>query len=83
MVQIHFKLGKGYFFNVAVNTVCRLSHEILRPAVWPEWMRLGLSVNRLWFENFHEAPSIFGSYFKFWCASYQTFSEIRRISEKD
>ncbi len=28
-------------------------------------------VNRLWFYNFYEAPLIFGSYFKFWCASYQ------------
>jgi hypothetical protein len=25
---------------------------------------------------FYEAPSIFSSYCKFWCASYQTFSEI-------
>jgi hypothetical protein len=39
-------------------------------------------VNRLWFLNFYEAPSIFGSYFKFWCASYQTFSEILRISRE-
>ncbi len=49
-----------------------LSHEIFRPVFWPVWMRLGLDVNRLWFYNFYEAPSIFGSYFKFWCASYQT-----------
>ena len=50
---------------------------------WPVWMHLGLNVNRLWFLTFFEAPLIFGNYFKFWCASYQTFSEIRRISEKD
>jgi hypothetical protein len=54
-----------------------LSHEIFRPAFWPVWMRPGLNVNRLWFFNFYEAPSIFGSYFKFWCASYQTFSSRR------
>jgi hypothetical protein len=40
-------------------------------------MHLGLNVNRMWFLNLYEAPSIFiSSYFKFWCASYQTFSEI-------
>jgi hypothetical protein len=33
--------------------------------------------------NIYEAPSIFGSYFKFWCASYQTFSEIRDNCLKD
>ncbi len=60
-----------------------LSHEIFRPVFWPVWMHLGLNVNRLWFWNFYEAPLIFGNYFKFWCVSYQTFSEIRRISEKD
>ncbi len=60
-----------------------LSHEIFRPVFWPVWMHLGLNVNRLWFKNFFEALSIFGNYFKFWCASYQTYSEIRRISEKD
>ncbi len=49
---------------------------------WPVWMLLGLNVNCLWFYNFYEAPSIFCSYFKFWCASHQTL-EIRRISEKD
>ncbi len=31
-------------------------------------MHLGLNVNRLWFQNFYEAPSIFVSYFKFWSA---------------
>jgi hypothetical protein len=56
-----------------------LSHEIF----WPGWMHLGLNVNRLSFKIFLEAPSIFGNYFKFWCASYQTFSEILQISEKD
>ncbi len=60
-----------------------MSHEIFRPVFWPVWMHLGLFENRLSFSNCHEAPSIFGSYFKFWCLSYQTFSEIRRISEKD
>ncbi len=48
-----------------------LSQEIFRPVFWPVWMHLGLNVNRLWFQNFSEAPSIFGNYFKFWCASYQ------------
>ncbi len=52
-----------------------LSHEIFRPVFGPVWMRLGLNVNPLWFLNFYEAPLIFYSYFKFWCASYQTFSE--------
>ncbi len=60
-----------------------LSHEIFRPVFWPVWVHLGLTWNCLWFKNFYEAPSIFGNYFKFWCASYQTFSEICRISEKD
>jgi hypothetical protein len=26
-----------------------LSHEIFRPVFLPEWMHLGLNVNRLWF----------------------------------
>jgi hypothetical protein len=33
--------------------------------------------------RFKEAPSIWDGYFKFWCVSCQTFSEILRISEKD
>ncbi len=39
--------------------------------------------DRFWFLNFKDVSSILDSYFKYWCVSYQTFSEIRRISEKD
>ncbi len=46
-------------------------------------MHLGLNVNRLWFFNFKEGSSILYSYFGYWCVSYQTFSEILWISEKD
>jgi hypothetical protein len=60
-----------------------LSHEIFRPIFWPVWMHLCLNVNHLWFFNFKEGSSILYSYFKYWCVSYRTFSEIRRISEKD
>jgi hypothetical protein len=60
-----------------------LSHEILGPVYWSVWMHLGLNKNRFWFLNFEEAPSKWGSHFKFWCVSVQTFSEILRISEKD
>jgi hypothetical protein len=60
-----------------------LSHEIFGPVYWPVWMHLGLNKNRFWFLNFEEAPAIWGSHFKFWCVSFQTFSEILRISEKD
>jgi hypothetical protein len=35
-----------------------LSHEIFSPVFWPVWIHLGLNVNRLWFYNFFEAPSI-------------------------
>ncbi len=59
-----------------------LSHEIFGPVYWPVWMHLGLNMNRFWFLDFEEAPSIWGSHFKFWCVSVQTFSEILRISEK-
>ncbi len=45
-------------------------------------MHLGLNVNRLWFFNFKEGFSILYSYFKYWCVSCQTFSEILWISEK-
>ncbi len=38
---------------------------------------------RFWFLNFKDVSSILDSYFKYWCVSYQTFSEIRRISEED
>jgi hypothetical protein len=57
-------------------------------------MHLGLNVNRFCFQNCYEPPSIFGSYFKFWCVSYHSFAaeehsrrtaesflEIGRISE--
>jgi hypothetical protein len=44
---------------------------------------MGLNKNRFWFLNFKEAPSIWGSHFKFLCVSVQTFSEILRISKKD
>ncbi len=71
------------FVGVIVCYLKGLSHENFRPVFWSVWMRLGLNGNRLWFYNFYEAPSIFGSYFKFLCASYQSFSEILRISEKD
>ncbi len=60
-----------------------LSHESFRPVFWPVWMHLGLHVNRLWFFNFKEGSSILYSYFKYWCVSYQSFSDIHRISEKD
>jgi hypothetical protein len=46
-------------------------------------MHPGLNVNRTWFLNFNDAPSILDDYFKFWCVSGQIFSEILRISEKD
>jgi hypothetical protein len=60
-----------------------LSHEIFRPVFWPVWMHLGQNVNRLWFFNFKEGSSILYSYFKYCGVSYQPFSEILRISEKD
>ncbi len=59
-----------------------LSHEIFGPVYWPVWMHLGLNKNCFWFLNFEEAPSIWGSHFKFWCVSVQTFSEILRISRR-
>ncbi len=31
-------------------------------------------VKRFWFWNFWDAPSILESHFKFWCGSYQSFS---------
>ncbi len=63
----------GHVHSRLLVTLKGLSHEIFRPVFWPVWMRLGLNVNCFWFYNFYEASSIFGSYFKFWCASYQTF----------
>jgi hypothetical protein len=50
---------------------------------WPVWIYLGLNGKRFWFFNFKEGSLILDSYFKYWCVSCQTFSEIRRISEKD
>jgi hypothetical protein len=60
-----------------------LSHEIFRPVFWPVWIYLGLNGNRFSFLNFKEGSLILDSCFKYWCVSCQTFSEIRRISEKD
>jgi hypothetical protein len=60
-----------------------LSHEILRPVFWPVWIYQGLNGNRFSFLNFKEGSLILDSYFKYWCILCQSFSEIRRISEKD
>jgi hypothetical protein len=60
-----------------------LSHEIFTGIFWLEWIYLGLKENRFCFFYFKDVSSILDSYFKYWCVSYQTFSEIRRISEKD
>ncbi len=62
-------------------TLKGLSHEIFWPVFWPLRMYLGLNVNQLWLLNCNDAPLILDNYFKFWCASGQTFSEILRISE--
>ncbi len=53
-----------------------LSHEIFRPVFWPVWMHLALNGNRFSFLNFKEGSLILDSYFKYWCVSCQTFSEI-------
>ncbi len=66
-----------------LGTLKRLSHEIFLPVFRPVWMHLGLNVNRLWFFNFKKSSLILYSYFKYCCVSYETFSEFRRISEKD
>ncbi len=58
-------------------------HEIFRVIFWLEWIYIGLKENRFWFLNFKDVSSILDSNFKYWCVPYQTFSEIRRISEKD
>jgi hypothetical protein len=47
--------------------------------LWLEWIYLGLNVKRIWFFSYKEIPSILDSQFKYWCVSYQTFSEICRI----
>jgi hypothetical protein len=60
-----------------------LSHEIFTDIFWLEWIYIGLKGNRFWFLNFKDVSSILDSNFKYWCVSYQTFSEIRRISKKD
>jgi hypothetical protein len=35
------------------------------------------------FFSFREIPSVWDSQSRYWCVSYQSFSEIHRISEKD
>jgi hypothetical protein len=60
-----------------------LSHKIFSPVFWLVWIYLGLNGNRFSFLNFKEGSLILDSYFKYWCISCQTFSEIHRISEKD
>jgi hypothetical protein len=60
-----------------------LSHEIFFACFLPVCIHFGLNVNRFWFLNFNNVPSILNNYLKFWCVSGQTFSEIHRISEKD
>jgi hypothetical protein len=40
-------------------------------------------VNRFWFFNFNEAPSILDDYLKFLCVLGQIFSEILRVLEND
>ncbi len=57
--------------------------RFLRLFFWLERIYLGLNENRYWFLNFEECSSILDIYFKHCCVPYQTFSEIRRISEKD
>ncbi len=68
---------------VSYETLKGLAHEIFRPLFWPVWIYLGLNWNPFWFLNFKEGSLILDSYFKFWCVSCQTFSDIHRISEKD
>ncbi len=67
------------------NCVClkELSHETFRPVFWPVWIYLGLKRNHFSFLYIKEGSLILDSYFKYWCVSCQTFSEIRRISEND
>jgi hypothetical protein len=48
-----------------------------------KWIYLGLNSNCFWFSNLRQGPLILDSHFKNQCVSYQTFSEILRISEKD
>ncbi len=60
---------------------CRM--RFLRLFFWLEWIYLGMNKNRYWFLNFKEGSSILDNYFQYWCVPYQTFSEIRRTSEKD
>jgi hypothetical protein len=35
----------------------------------PEWIHLGLNVNRFWFLDFYNVPSILDNYLKFWYIS--------------
>jgi hypothetical protein len=58
-----------------------LSHEIFGPVYWPVWIHKGLNKSHFWFLNFKEAPSIWGSHFKFLCVSVKPsrrFLESRR-----
>jgi hypothetical protein len=64
-----------------LNVLKGLSHDILTVIFWLEWIHLGLKGNCFWLLNFKDVSSI--SYFRYWCISCQTFSEICRISEKD
>jgi hypothetical protein len=88
-VQMEMLLGRciedfpSWLPSSLINYLKGLSHEIFMPVFWPVWMHLGLNVNRLWFKKFFKAHSIFDNYFKFWCASHQSFSKILPISEKD
>ncbi len=59
-----------------------LSREIFTVISWLEWIYLGLHGNRFWFFNFKEGSSIWDSLLKYWWVSYQTLSDICRISEK-
>jgi hypothetical protein len=80
LYTIEYKSYIQFILN-NLHSLKGLSHEIFGPVYWPVWMHLGLNKNRFWFLNFKEAPSIWGSHFKFLCVSVQTFSEILRISE--
>ncbi len=83
-VKVRYETKLYCFVRYLKNDVLKgLLHEIFWPFYWPVWMHLGPNKNRFWFLHFEEAPSIWGSHFKFWCISVQTFSGILRISGKD
>jgi hypothetical protein len=65
----------GYAADVGGGDLKGLSHEILT-FFWLEWIYLCLNI-------FIEIPSILDIQFKYLCVSYQPFSEILCISEKD